>query len=416
MTIQQIYNESKNNFLFNDSKNFSNLRDEIINNFDLSPKIKKNNESLKHLDPHVLEFKYKYNNVANVISYSEYEQDEVVINVIDGKISNINANNIKDINIKIENIKSNNNFIESKFLDYQKFFNNDYVFNLNSLMLNSGYEINIGENQKINLYIKNSVNEKDLTIFQKNFINCAKDSDITIIEECFGDKESNTNIVNCINMESKSSVTHLIFQKNSLKTNLQSTSFTNCKGGSKYKQLVVNISKGSIRNHHYANLVGEGASANINGIFLGSKDQIIDNKTQINHNSPNCESSQRYKGVLTDRAKASYLSKTFVDKIAQKTQAYQLSKGILLSENSYFHSKPELRIFADDVKCSHGSTIGPIDRDLLFYLRSRGLNKKESTSLLIKSFFHDIISIIHDKNFIEKFNYYSNMWLNKNNI
>ena len=416
MNIQQIYYESKKNFLFNDSVDFSSLRDEIINNFDLSPKIKKNNESLKHLDPHILEFKYKYNNTSNIISYLDCDQDCVDINVVDGKIANIKAKNIKDIDIKIENIKSDNNYIENKFLDYQKFFNDDYIINLNSLMLNSGYEINIGENQKINLYIKNSVSEKDLTIFQKNFINCSKGSDINIIEECFGDKESNKNIVNFINMENNSSVTHLIFQKNCLKANLQSTSFTNCKSDSKYKQLILNISEGSIRNHHYSNLVGEGASANLDGIFFGSKNQIIDNKTQINHNSPNCESSQRYKGILTDQAKASYLSKTFVDKIAQKTQAYQLSKGILLSDSSYFHSKPELKIFADDVKCSHGSTIGPIDRDLLFYLRSRGLSKKKSTSLLIKSFFHDIISIIHDKNFIEKFNYYSNTWLSENNI
>ena len=101
----------------------------------------------------------------------------------------------------------------------------------------------------------------------------------------------------------------------------------------------------------------------------------MDNKTHINHRVPNCVSSQRYKGILTDQAKASYLSKTFVNKVAQKTEAYQLSKGILLSDNSYFHSKPELRIFADDVKCSHGSTIGPIDGELLFYLRSRGLSK-----------------------------------------
>ena len=123
-------------------------------------------------------------------------------------------------------------------------------------------------------------------------------------------------------------------------------------------------------------MIGDNASASLDGIFFGSNNQCIDNKTQINHSSPNCVSSQRYKGILTDQAKASYLSKTFVEKIAQKTEAYQLSKGILLSDNSYFHSKPELRIFADDVKCSHGSTIGPIDKDLLFYLRSRGLNKK----------------------------------------
>ena len=89
----------------------------------------------------------------------------------------------------------------------------------------------------------------------------------------------------------------------------------------------------------------------------------------INHNFPYCNSLQKYKGILTDKAKASYLSKTFVDKKAQKTEAYQLSKGILLSESSYFHSKPELKIFADDVKCSHGSTIGPVDESALFYLR-----------------------------------------------
>ncbi|MDC1296683.1 SufD family Fe-S cluster assembly protein, partial [Alphaproteobacteria bacterium] len=184
----------------------------------------------------------------------------------------------------------------------------------------------------------------------------------------------------------------------------------------KYKQFTINLSKGSSRNHHYANLIGENCSANIDGIFFGSNNQIIDNKTQVNHNFPNCKSSQRYKGILTDESKASYLSKTFVSKIAQKTEAYQLSKGILLSENSFFNSKPELKIYADDVKCSHGSTIGPIDRDLLFYLRSRGLSKTKSTSLLIKSFFYDIISDIVDKNFLEKFNYHSNIWLNENNL
>ena len=93
-----------------------------------------------------------------------------------------------------------------------------------------------------------------------------------------------------------------------------------------------------------------------------------------------------------------------------------MSKAILLSEESYFHSKPELKIFADDVKCSHGSTIGPIDQDLLFYLRSRGLSKKKSTSLLIKSFFHDIISDNNYKIFIDKFNIHSNTWLKNNNI
>ena len=223
-------------------------------------------------------------------------------------------------------------------------------------------------------------------------------------------------IVNFIDIEENSNVTHLIFQNNSENAKLQSTSFTNCKSNSTYKQVTINISKSSVRNHHYANIIGKEASVDLDGIFFASSNQIIDNKTQINHNVPSCKSSQRYKGILTDNSKASYLSKTHVDKEAQLTEAYQLSKGILLSDSSTFHSKPELKIYADDVKCSHGSTIGPIDKDLLFYLRSRGLNKKKSMALLLKSFFHNIISDIENKKFIEKFNYYSGIWLKENNL
>ena len=127
----------------------------------------------------------------------------------------------------------------------------------------------------------------------------------------------------------------------------------------------------------------------LNLLLKGKKKQIIDNKTNINHLNHSCSSNQIYKGVLTDNAKASYLSKTFVDKQAQKTDGYQLSKGILLSDDAYFHSKPELKIYADDVKCSHGSTIGPIDEQLIYYIRSRGINKKEATNILIKSFIND---------------------------
>ena len=416
MTIERIYSESNKNFLYKDSKKFIDLRKEILSSFDLSPKIKKNNESLKHLDPHVLDFVYKYKNLSNNFSYFKGDDKKIEINVVNGKISSVSNKDQDNIDISIVNIDNSNILAEDQLLNSQNSFNNDYIFNLNTLMLNSGYEIKIGEDQEIVIFISNSINEKELTIFQKNIITCLKNSKVIIIEECMIDKQSNNNIMNLINLEEGADLTHLIFQRNQLKANMQSTSYANCRARSKYKQLTLNFSKGSTRNHHYASLFGEGASADLDGIFFASNSQILDNKTRINHYSPNCISSQRYKGILTDQAKASYLSKTFVDQIAQKTEAYQLSKGILLSDNSHFHSKPELRIFADDVKCSHGSTIGPIDRDLLFYLRSRGLDRRKSTSLLIKSFFYDMISDLKDESFVEKFNYYSGVWLGENNI
>ena len=178
--------------------------------------------------------------------------------------------------------------------------------------------------------------------------------------------------------------------------------------------MVFNTSKGSIRNHHYANLLGDNANAKLEGVFFGCGHQIVDNKTVANHHKPLCTSDQKYKGILTDKAKASYLSKTFVDQEAQKTEAYQLSKGILLSENCYFHSKPELKIFADDVKCSHGSTIGPFNQDLLFYFRSRGIPENTATSLLISSFFSDILSNTNENFYLSLVQKSTNDWLNTN--
>lgn len=416
MNILETYNFEKKNFLFNDSKIFSSLRQDILNDIEITPSIKKNNESLRHLDPLVLNFIYKYKNQNNKILYENNDEQQINIDVVDGKILNVKGQNDSYENIIIKNIQDNNIDIEKKFIEFQKYFKKDYILNLNSLMMNSGYEINITKNSEVDINISNSTSEDNLTIFQKNYIKCQKNSKVFIIEEFISDKKSNNNLVNFIELEDGADVLHLIFQKNVEKASLQSTSYVKANQNSKYKQLVLNISKSSVRNHHYANLIGDNAYASFDGIFFGAKNQLIDNKTQVNHNYPNCQSSQRYKGILTDKAIASYLSKTFVNKVAQKTEAYQLSKGILLSDNSYFHSKPELKIYADDVKCSHGSTIGPIDDELLFYLRSRGLSKKTSTSLLIKSFFHDIISDINYKSFIEKFNYHSNIWLKENNI
>ena len=416
MNVNEIYENKKKSFLFHDSNEFEILRKKLIEKFDLSPKNIRNNESLKHLDLNVLKFNYEYQTIVNDIEYHDNKEDFININVINGRINKIDSNDLNKKDLSINNIDNNNNYICNKFLSFQKFFLDDYILNLNSIFLNSGYELNIRENKEAIIHINNLISKDNITLFQKNMISCEKNSNVLVIEEFNSDKLSNNNIVNFIDIEENSNVTHLIFQNNLENSKLQSTSFTNCKSSSSYKQVTINISKSSVRNHHYANIIGKEASVDLDGIFFASSNQIIDNKTQINHNVPSCKSSQRYKGILTDNSRASYLSKTYVDKEAQLTEAYQLSKGILLSDSSTFHSKPELKIYADDVKCSHGSTIGPIDKDLLFYLRSRGLNKKKSMALLLKSFFHNIISDIENKKFIEKFNYYSAIWLKENNL
>ena len=192
-------------------------------------------------------------------------------------------------------------------------------------------------------------------------------------------------------MDEGSHLTHLVIQNNINTSNLQYTTRSTCKTNSCFKQFIFNCSDTSGRNHHFADLIGSNSEANLKGVFFAKNDQIIDNKTEINHLDHDCKSNQTYKGILTDKSKASYLSSTYVDKIAQKTNGYQLSKGILLSEDASFFSKPELKIYADDVKCSHGSAVGQLDEEELFYLRSRGIPYTQAKSILVESFLSEFI-------------------------
>ena len=153
-----------------------------------------------------------------------------------------------------------------------------------------------------------------------------------------------------------------------------------------------------------ADLVGENSKCNILSALFLNKNEHQEIKTRINHLSPNCKSYQRVKNVLSEKSKGIFQGKIYVKDIAQKTDAYQLSKALLICDDAEFNSKPELEIYADDVKCSHGSTSGNIDEDSLHYLMTRGLNRENSIKLLIKGFLSDVVEFIKSstmKKFIE---------------
>ena len=158
------------------------------------------------------------------------------------------------------------------------------------------------------------------------------------------------------------------------------------------------LSSGSrfIKNEINCKLNDEYSSAFINGIINLRDKQHHEIKTNVNHLSENTKSYQLIKCVLNDSSKGVYQGKIFVDPSAQKTDGYQLSKAILLNENSEFNAKPELEIYADDVKCSHGSTSGSLDDDAIFYLMSRGISKKAAYKLLINGFLLDVVEKITD--------------------
>ena len=141
----------------------------------------------------------------------------------------------------------------------------------------------------------------------------------------------------------------------------------------------------------------------LSGLCLGSGEHQI--KTKINHMAPNCKSYQKIKNVLENDSTGVYQGKIFVKDIAQKTDAYQLSKALILNDQAEFNAKPELEIYADDVKCSHGSTSGSINEDAIHYLMTRGIDQKKAKKLLINGFLNEIFEYVSEKNlkvFLEK--------------
>jgi Fe-S cluster assembly protein SufD len=146
-----------------------------------------------------------------------------------------------------------------------------------------------------------------------------------------------------------------------------------------------------VRNDANAVLDGEGAEVTLNGLYLADGDRLVDNHTTIDHAKAHCPSHEVYKGIIGGRARAVFNGKIIVRQDAQKTDAKQTNRALLLSDNASINTKPQLEIFADDVKCTHGAAIGQLDEDAIFYLRARGLTYFEARDLLIHAFAGEII-------------------------
>jgi len=156
----------------------------------------------------------------------------------------------------------------------------------------------------------------------------------------------------------------------------------------------ITLHGGLIRNSTYHYLEGEGAQSYSYGLYLADKWQHIDNFVNVEHLAPNCSSNQLFKGVLDDMSTGAFNGRIFVDKIAQGTVAYQKNNNILMTDDAKMDTKPQLEIYADDVKCSHGATVGQLDDNALFYLQSRGIDKREARLMLMFGFAHEVIQNI----------------------
>lgn len=157
----------------------------------------------------------------------------------------------------------------------------------------------------------------------------------------------------------------------------------------------VTLNCGFTRNNYQVVLDGEYAEATLAGMVIADKAQHVDNFAYLDHAKPNCQSTQLFKYVLQESSKGVFCGRILVEKDAQKTMAYQTNRNLCSSPNAKMYSKPQLEIYADDVKCSHGLTTGQLDEEALFYMRSRGISKEDAKLLLMQAFTSDVIDLVH---------------------
>ena len=239
--------------------------------------------------------------------------------------------------------------------------------------------------------------------YPRTLIVAGKNSDVTVVESYSGPKESVyfTNSVTEISVGNGAHVDHYRLLLEGDQSFHVGTSRIKQAKDSSFSSASFALGTALARNDMEVLFGGPGGFCSLNGLYLTTDRQHIDNLVSINHAEPNCTSRLNYKGILDGRSKAVFGGTVIVDKDAQKSDAEQTDKNLILSRQAEVDSKPSLLIFADDVKCSHGATAGHIDADTLFYLRSRGLDLDTASKMLIQAFAREIIDNIKPDNLRE---------------
>ena len=360
----------------------------------------RSNENWKFLDINQIIKK----NIGDLSFFNDYS----LSNKIDPSIfvDGLEHNKIIFINGRIEKIDFDYEDkgkieISDKVEDKILIDNENSLIDLNNAFTNKSFKITIKNNYSLKkpLVIYHTTNEKikSKSINLRLDFELEQNSSLRLIDFFADNTEKNfTNILYNFNLKKDSILKNYKIDK--LKNDNLKYSFNNIdqETNSISETFILSAGSNYFKNEVNCNLKGKYSSAFVNGIFSLKENQQHEIRTTINHLVENTKSYQLIKSVLGKLSKAAYQGKIFVNSKAQKTDGYQLSKAILLDETSEFNAKPELEIYADDVKCSHGSASGSLNENSIFYLMSRGLNYQQSKKLLINGFLLDVVEKITD--------------------
>lgn len=284
---------------------------------------------------------------------------------------------------------------------FNKIVNKDAHFaNLNTSFAKEGAFINIPKNtivpKPIEIIYFNTGTDAELMLQPRNLVVVGENSHVQIIERHQSLKETTvlTNTATEIFAHKRAIVDYYKIQND-----LETSSHIDNTFVSQQKESVVSVNTYSFggkftRNNLEFYQEDERITSNLNGFTLIEKEQLVDNHTLVHHKQPNCESHELYKGIYAEKSTGIFNGKIIVDQLAQKTNAFQQSNNMLIDNEASINAKPQLEIFADDVKCSHGCTIGQLDDKAIFYLRSRGIPEKEAKALMLYAFGNDVLEKI----------------------
>lgn len=271
---------------------------------------------------------------------------------------------------------------------------------LNTAFANEGAYINIPKSKvadkPIEIMYFSTGSEAALLVQPRNLVIVGENSHVQIIErhQSLNENPVLTNSVTEIFAQKRAIVDYYKIQNDNHEANLIDNTFVSQQKESHVSVHTFsfggNLTRNNLNFYHF----GERLTSTLNGITIIGEKQHVDHYTLVNHATPNCESFQDYKGIFSDRSTGVFNGKVYVEKEAQKTNAFQKSNNILLGDKSTINAKPQLEIFADDVKCSHGCTVGQLDETAMFYMQARGIPKKEAKALLMYAFSNAVIENI----------------------
>jgi len=295
--------------------------------------------------------------------------------------------------------KKHSSIFEKHYAQYAD-INADAFIALNTAMAKDGVFIHV----KKNLAIANPIHiihiskqDQNSIINSRNLIIVDANAQAKIIES-YETIDSTAKVFNNslteIVVEADAIVDHYKIQDEKSFGYLLSTTQIIQKKESVFSTHTFTLSGSLVRNNLNVILDDEGIESNLNGLYLTNENQIIDNHTLVDHRKPKCNSNELYKGIIDGKSTATFNGKIFVRKDAQKTNAFQSNKNILLSDDGTINTKPQLEIYADDVKCSHGTSTGKLDEDKIFYLRARGLSETSAKKLLMHAFASEVVDTI----------------------